>query len=369
MPSLLARNARSLETVTHPAQRARLLAQRAALLARHWRSAEVAEALAVAAQAAEGCADREALAELDLARALAEYYGGSPAVALRHARRALGGATALGLAGLAAECEAWAGGIAITARESPAVVLAHLRRAIAVGLRHRPVAAARAFYAAGALWQEAGLTDVAVAHYRRARKLAREANDEQLVAAVSRYMTLMQVGHARRAHAAGVLGDDLRRQTMADLGTAAQLAAALARDEMGVQGALHLGEMHRIEGDDAAAIAIFEQHLPLGVEQGLRWEAAIAQADYALCLARSGRAHEGTAHAEVAERALESAFDGYTRAVVHGTLAELARLQGDAVLAEQHTVRARDAWADDARYRDALKATLEAQPPLEAGAG
>ena len=234
------------------------------------------------------------------------------------------------------------------------------------GLSPRPVAAARAFYAAGALWQEAGLTETAVAHYRRARKLAREAQDEQLVAAVSRYMTLMQVGHARRAHAAGVLGDEMRRQTMADLGTAAQLAAALARDEMGVQGALHLGEMYRVEGDDARAIAIFEKHLHEGVDQGLGWEAAIAQADYALCLARSGRAHEAQAHAEVAERALDAAFDGYTRAVVWGTLAELATLLGDGVLAAQRTALAREAWAEDARYRDRLRAVLEAQPPLDA---
>lgn len=364
MSSLLARNAGALERASDPAQRARLLAQRAALLARHWHRAEVEPALALAAQVAEGCADREAQAELELARALAQYYGGTPSMALKHARRAALLARRLGLDGLLAECEAWAGGIAGTLREPPEAVLDHLRRAIALGLPHRPAAAARAFYAAGALWQEAGLIEQATAHYRRARQLARAAEDEQLVAAVSRYMTLMQVSDARRQYAAGALAPDRQRQTLADLGTAAQLARALARDEMGLQGALHQGEMLRIAGDHAGAIAQFERHLPDGIAQGLAWEAAIAQADYALCLAHAGRIDEARAQAGAAEASIAGTFDGYTRAVIWGTLAELAALLGHPAEAEQRAAWAREAWAEDAAYGASLRACLKSQPPL-----
>jgi hypothetical protein len=362
MLSLLQRNALALERATDAKLRARLLAQRAALLARHWRRAEVDEALERAAHAVEGCADPEAVAELELARALVQYYGGSPSEALRHARRALGAAGALRLDGLVAECHAWAGSIASTLREPPETVLQHLRHAVEGGLRHRTAAAARAYYAAGALWQEAGLTGTAVAHYRRAKQLARQAEDEQLVAAVSRYMTLLQVTQARRAHADGQLDAAQRRQVIADLGTAAELARALAGDEMGVQGALHLGEMRRLEGDDAGAITLFERHLPEGVAQGLAWEAVIAQADYALCLARAGRREEARVQAAQAERAIGSAFDGYTRAVVWSTLAELAAHEGRALLAAEREARSREAWAEDAGYRARLRASLEAQP-------
>lgn len=362
MLSLLQRNAQSIERAADAKLRARLLAQRVALLARHWRRAEVDGALERATQAVEGCADAEAVAELELARALAVYYGGAPSEALRHARRALDAAVALRLDGLVAECHAWAGSIASTLREPPDAVLQHLRRAVEGGLRHRIAAAARAYYAAGALWQEAGLTATAVAHYRRAKQLARQAEDEQLVAAVSRYMTLMQVTQARRAHADGELDAAQRRQVMADLGTAAELARALASDEMGVQGALHLAEMRRLEGDDAGAIALFERHLPEGMAQGLAWEALIAQADYALCLARAGRREEARVQAEQAERALGSAFDGYTRAVVWSTLAELAAHEGRAALAAERDARSREAWGEDARYRTSLRLSLESQP-------
>lgn len=362
MLSLLQRNALALDRATDAKLRARLLAQRAALLARHWRRAEVGEALERAAAAVEGCADAEAVVELQLAQALAEYYGGEPVEALRHARRALDGAQHHQFHGLCAECHAWAGSFASTVREAPDAVLDHLRRAIDGGRRHRIGAAARAYYAGGALWQEAGLTDAAVSYYRRAKQLARQAEDEQLVAAVSRYMTLLQVTAARRAHAEGQLDEAQQRQVIADLGTAAELARALSSDEMGVQGALHLGEMRRLEGDDAGAIAQFERYLPEGVAQGLAWETLIARADYALCLARSGRGEEARQQAGQVEHAIDGAFDGYTRAVVWRTLAEFAAHEGQAAVAAEREARSREAWAEDARYRAGLRSSLEAQP-------
>jgi tetratricopeptide (TPR) repeat protein len=200
--------------------------------------------------------------------------------------------------------------------------------------------------------------------YRRATRLARSAGDEQLVAAVSRYTTLLQVSQARRAHAAGQLDPESRRQTIAGLGSAAQLAAALSADELGLQGKLHLGEMLRVAGDDAAAVALLEAHLPASIAQGLSWEAVIAQADLALCLARLGRGDEARVQAAQAELALSPTFDGYTRAVVHGTLAELAQQLGETQAAQHHADEARRCWAEDAAYVEGLKTFLLAQPPL-----
>jgi tetratricopeptide (TPR) repeat protein len=367
MATLLQRNASELNAARDPALRARLLAQRAGLLARHWRTAEVPAALERAREAVEGCADRAAAAELSLAQALAHYYGGSPADALRSAQQALVAAQRIRDAGLGAECEAWLAGFRSTLRHPPEQIVAHLHRAVRGGLAHRPVAAARGYYSAGALWQEAGLMDEATALYRRATQLARSAGDEQLRAAVSRYMTLMQVGDARRAHAAGQLDPDRRRQAIAGLGTAQELAAVLSADELGLQGKLHLAEMRRLDGDDAAAIALFEAHLPASVAQGLGWEAVIAQADYALCLARVGREAEARAQAAQAETALAPEFDGYTRAVVWGTLAELAALLGHPEAARERADRARACWAEDAAYGASLRRCLADQPPLGEG--
>ncbi len=367
MPTLLQQNARALDAAADPAQRARLLAQRAGLLARHWRTAEVPAALAAARDAVEGCADRAASAELALAEALAHYYGGSTRDALTCGRQALDSAQQLRDPALAAECEAWVAGFRATLRDPPEQILPHLHLAVRGGLVHRPVAAARAYYSAAALWQEAGLIDEAATLYRRASQLARAAGDGQLRAAVSRYMTLMQVGQVRRTHAAGRIDADLSRQTLAGLSTAQQLAAALSADEMGVQGKLHLAEMHSIEGDDAAAIALFEAHVPAAIEQGLGWETAIAQSAYATSLARSGRTDEARVQAGAAELTLSTEVDPHTRAVVWGMLADLARRLGHAEAADARTALARQCWAEDVAYGDALRACLLAQPPLGGG--
>ena len=71
----------------------------------------------------------------------------------------------------------------------------------------RPVAAARALYVLATLYQEADLMDQSVRHYRRATLLARRENDEQLLAAVHRYMTLAQVQQVRHPPLAVVAGE------------------------------------------------------------------------------------------------------------------------------------------------------------------
>ena len=82
MPRLLQRNQRAISAAQAGEERARLLAQRVLLLARHWRLDELPEALSSAEAAVAATADRQAAAELALARGVAMYYGAQIAKAL-----------------------------------------------------------------------------------------------------------------------------------------------------------------------------------------------------------------------------------------------------------------------------------------------
>ena len=84
--------------------------------------------------------------------------------------------------------------------------------------------------------------DLSVRHYRRATLMARRENDEQLLAAVHRYMTLAQVQQVRRARAAGRGDAEQVKQAIASLGGAQQLASLLAGDDASLQFGLRLGE-------------------------------------------------------------------------------------------------------------------------------
>ena len=131
MPNLLSRNERAIAEAGAGAERARLLAQRVTLLARHWRSDELPHALR-AAEAAVGAADdSRAQAELELARGVAAYYGAEVDAAAAPVQRALDTATGLGDRGLQAVCEAWLGCIHSTLQRGPVPALGHLQRALA----------------------------------------------------------------------------------------------------------------------------------------------------------------------------------------------------------------------------------------------
>lgn len=366
MPRLLQRNQRAIARAADAADRARLLAERVLLLARHWRVQELPEALADAEAAVAACTDRRADAELWLARGVAMYYGAQAADCVEPLRRALAAAREVGDDGLEAECEAWLGCIGATLQAEPPVVLQQLRRAVELGLNRRPLAAARAYYVAATLYQEAGLIDAATLHYRRASALAHAQKDEQLAAAVFRYMTLGQVQQVRRAQAAGLVDEELRKQAQAALGSAAQLARRLTSDEQCLQSGLRLGEILRVAGQYEAALPVFEAHLDAAEQRGMTWEAAIARADHAVCLARCGRADEARRAGARAQAALADVHDAYSRALVHASLAELAQICGEREAATGFDAEARRWWDEDRRYCARLRDTLLEQAPLAA---
>lgn len=364
MPRLLQRNERAIAAARVDADRARLLAQRVVLLARHWRAADVPDALRAAEAAAQAAADRLADAELALARGVAMYYGAQVGSSLELIRRAADAAAALGDAGLEAECEAWIGCVRGTLHHTPAEVLPHLHQAVRLGSTHRPLAAARALYVLATLYQEADLIDEAVRHYRRASSIARAENDEQLVAAVHRYMTLAQAQQVRRARAAGRLDGELLKQSLAGLGSAQQLAAVLTIDDAGLQSQLRLGELLRLSGDYAQAVEVFERSVEPAARSGMTWEATIARADHAASLAHCGRLDEAARVGALAEAEIAPDFDDYARAVVHDSLAELAGLLEQPSRQAAHGDAARQAWAADAAYCAGLRAALIERGPL-----
>lgn len=366
MQRLLQRNQQAIASAQAAAERASLLAQRVLLLARHWRMDDVPAALSDAEAAVAASADRRAAAELALARGVARYYGAQIGSALEPVREARDAAILLGDAGLEAECEAWLGCVRGTLHHDSDEVLPHLRQAVRLGSAQRPLAAARGLYVAATLYHEADLIDEAVRHYRRASSVARAEHDEQLVAAVHRYMTLAQAQQVRRARAAGRLDDEQLKQALAGLGSAQQLAAALTIDDTGLQSNLRLGEMLRLSSQYAQAVAVFERTVEPAVLAGMTWEATIARADQAVCLAHCGRLEAAERTGQLAEIDLSGEFDDYSRAVVYDSLAELAGMLDREAQARAYRDIAAAAWELDVAYCSGLRAALTAHGPLTA---
>jgi hypothetical protein len=100
------------------------------------------------------------------------------------------------------------------------------------------------------------------------------------------------------------------------------------------------------------------------VRAGMTWEATIARADHAVCLARCGQVEAAERAGQLAEIELSGEYDDYARAVVHDSLAELAGLLGRDAQARAHEQIAAQAWALDVAYCSGLRAALTAHGPL-----
>jgi hypothetical protein len=177
-------------------------------------------------------------------------------------------------------------------------------------------------------------------------------------------MTLAQAQQVRRARAAGRLDGEQLKQALAGLGSAQQLASALTVDDTGLQSDLRLGEMLRLNAQFEQAVAVFERTVDAAVRAGMTWEATIARADQAVSLAHCGRLDDAERVGRLAEVDLGGQFDAYSRAVVHGSLAELAELLGRTVQARVHRAASDAAWALDVDYCSALRAALIEHGPL-----
>jgi hypothetical protein len=109
---------------------------------------------------------------------------------------------------------------------------------------------------------------------------------------------------------------------------------------------------------------VLDQVVDRAARAGLTWEATIARADHAVCLAHCGRLLDAHRIGALTESELEPGYSDYARAVVHDSLAELAGLIGLADRQARHAELAAQAWAADAAYCQALREALLAQGPL-----
>ena len=90
--------------------------------------------------------------------------------------------------------------------------------------------------------------------------IARRENDEQLLAAVHRHMTLARCSRCAAAAPPGAWTKSWAGEAIASLGSGGQqLAAVLSGDDTSAQSSLRLGEMLRVAGDHARAVEVFER--------------------------------------------------------------------------------------------------------------
>lgn len=308
----LERNTSALLVTKGRAERARLLADRVGLLARHGQLDEAAACISGTRRFVECAGDSEARARLSLSDAILAHCRGNIAGSIALAEIAVFDSRLNGHRGLVAECEAWSAQLHAASGIKLDRAITHIDQAVLQASVHAPSARARAFYILAALCQQSDLESDSARAYRWARACASDAADLHLVQTIAGHREYVRSNHARWRLARGRFDDAMR-------------AAAMKRDREPA--------LERSEASDKSAAAWDAArstpcHLPLPEATGAGGSAATVHSDRAVAFARRGKGERALEEANAAHSLLDVRADVYTASVVIGNLAEVAARLG-----------------------------------------
>jgi tetratricopeptide (TPR) repeat protein len=355
---LLHRNAEGLAEASDPAVKARLLADRVGLLARHGFASHAAALLPETRDAVLELDDGEAFVRLAISEAITGYYKG-----MLHSAEvfetALEAAREHRMPQLEAEAAVWAATHRITLRIDVPGLIEHLRFALQHAGPACETTLARALYTAGVCFAVAGQHHDAQRFHRDAMRLARRAEDVQLCNGIATHPLLIELNNARAAHAMGSLSDSVAEGLEERLRAGAGLLSYAARR---AQIHLHLAEALRLRGRYAEAARMLKLYVPQTEAEGSSEpELLVGRSDLAVCLlhlrdTRAASQERNDLHSALAKKVPMS---GYARGALLTNLAELEQLLGRPEAAARLSERAADAWSQYERYGADLRTALE----------
>ena len=354
---LLHKNTQALAEADDPHARARLLADRVGLLARHGFVSHAIALLPEARDAVLELDDGEAFVRLAISEAITVYYDPGATRSLEVFDTALEAAHEHGLPELAAEAAIWAATYRRTRGVDSIGAIEHTRFALQHAGPACETTLARAVFLAGIFFAVVGLADEAQQCHRDAMRLARRAEDIQLCDAIATYPLLIEVNNARAAHAAGSLSESASDKLEQRLRAAASRRSYAAKR---AQIHIHLGEALRLRGRYAEAAKLLSLYLPQSEAEGAaNAELLVSRSDRAVCLLHL---HDGRAAAQERSNlhnALAGQMTHYWRGALLTNLAEIEQLLGRPEAAGRFSTQAAEAWArrerDNAEFRVALE--------------
>lgn len=223
------------------------------------------------------------------------------------------------------------------------------------------VALARLNLVAGFALHHAGQTEAAAPWYAKARAHGSRVGDDALLSALMHNSAQMRVAAVRRADiqgqsalAAGLLPgvDSIHNFDHAMGISALQVLTPLLRAQVLV-----------VAGQHAAALALYQQHLPEALSLGLERMGSSLLADAAWCRALLGDCDAALAQAAESELELDPSTHADDRAATHGRLAQIYAQCGRPEDAERQRALADAAWQAFAAEQRAIVAALQGLSP------
>ncbi len=362
---LLQRLDKGIAAAASPLRSAPLKAQRAILLARHGDLAGARGDLTALHQQAFQHPHAEVSAWLQLAEGLMSYYSDLSDGAPDKIRRAKSLAKSAGLTEVEGLASAWLAMFAYVNQDIEGVVR-HARECLELSSRNDHAARGRLAIALALTHDDAELAQSARGWYAEARKHASSEGDDASLSALMFNMAAMRTNRARH---------HVLSQSTSGSVTELMMAAESFKhydQAVGVSSKAELTPLLRaqvlsLNGEFAAAAAIYEQHLPQAMSLGMTRLTCDYLADLAWCRVHTGQLEQALQQARRAEQELDPSCHLNDRASTHSRLAQVHAALGDTESAQRHAAQAATHWQAVAeQHRHWAAALAEAglsQPP------
>jgi tetratricopeptide (TPR) repeat protein len=339
---LLEANQRKVAGAADPVERARLLQDRAILLARLGRVEEAERTLVEAESDAASMAHAGIKPRFAYARAIVTYFSKRFRDAQQQMREVLEQARTEQQRVLVAECES---ALALfMQREGDVRAAARHARAVLASPDATLEARYRASLALASLHQDSRDYEAAYRLYRETRDVVQALDDEIAMASWLQRAALSQAAHARQAAAQGELDAHTLNEAVEALQAGIAYAAQVQNGPDTSLDHLLLAEMRVLQKRYKEALALYDKYLPHAEGDGFLHEVTSARADRANCLLQLGEIDAGYAEAVGALRRLDESAPADIRAIVHENMASALERLDHRLEAEQHRMMSKIAW-------------------------
>lgn len=303
-----------------------------------------------------------------LAEAMLVYFSDLNLGARQHVQRAHSLAVAGRLRPMQALSAAWMAHLDYAQRDFPSMAR-YLTQALQEAEPDHHGARSRASLVVAQAYHFADRPELAQPWYQRAHDHATAEGDPATLSALIHNRAWLDGNHARVKELFGPEpATDVKRLLMGAQSSShldQHLGTAWMTSLMPVLQA----QLHLVQGDAAAALALYEDHLEPACKQGLERMRALCLADMAWARTQLGQLEAARADAQRAEAALlADTLDSDDGAAAHGRLAQVHGVFGDTEAQARHTAQAEACLqayrAQQAEALDALATCLKQVGPI-----
>ena len=280
---------------------------------------------------------------LSLVDGLIEHFDSVGAQARERIARAHALATAARDRPLLALSAAWLASMDYANGDLPGVAR-HVAEALQEAAHDHHAARSRASVVVAQSYHWGGRLDLAQPWYQRAREHASADGDE---ATLSSLMANRAWVIGEQLRLASILGEDghapdsnALRQALIGAESTANYDQHVGKSSLRWWLPMLRAQLLLAKGRDAEALAMFDVHMPVALEEGLAYMSPVLYADLAWCRVRLGHKEAALVDARVAEAGFSAECEPEDRAGAHGRLAQVFEALGLAQEAHSHAAQA-----------------------------